>query len=603
MSAVIARPNDASTLYAADDGLVAPLSSQECMVQNPRTQERHVMTFEVFQALDKCKQFGTFDDHLKAIVQEFPNLRGQEEATRRVLGGLVERGLLQSADSVLGSYTAAPARRQAPLGPVFVLAEDRPEGLARVLDSLIRDADGSLARLPFVVLDGSRSQVAREANRRVVDERRRDAGLRYLGNTERAAWIARLQGQLKPHAGALAWLLGEDEAATRAQLFNWMVLLASGRRVLVFDDRQFLPLREMPGAVGGIDLVHSQQREAWFSTPDQPLPAQEIDSEDAGLGHLARNYLGESVGRCIGQAGRLHLAAEALRGAALPQMRAFDPRGRIAAIVPGITGSLETPHNIWLYQLDKASRERFWASRESYLKFFEGDSVCHGIARARLTLTSIYQPAALDLSVLSGFAMPHAGPRVGPSYSVLTRFFDPESVVLHTNSAVGSQWQPPLRRSEAGRKAFTPNSAAFFTDHLQARANECRASAAADRAAYLAALMDDFAASASDSLQAELNTYLSYKRADLVGDLQRRLENSGKQVPIYWEADVREIIHGTSKELVRNSVPRLADWPESLDAAGAAERLRAEIRQLAAAIRAWPPAFEMAPKFSETLMG
>lgn len=602
MSAVIARPND-PTLYAADDGLVAPLSSQECMVQNPRTQERHVMTFEVFQALDQCKHFGTLDEHLKAIFQAFPNLRGQEEATRRVLAGLVERGLLQGSGQVLASYQATPARRLAPLGPVFLLAEDRPEGLARALDSLIRSSDAVLARLPCVVLDGSRSQAAREANRRVVDERRRDAGLRYLGNTERAAYIARLQGQLKAHAGALAWLLGEDEAATRAQLFNWMLLLSAGRRVLVFDDRQFLPLREMPGAVGGIDLVHGQQREAWFHTPDQPPPAPEIDSEDASLGYLAQHYLGESLGRCIGAPGRLHLAAEALRGASLPAMRAFDPRGRIAALVPGSLGSIEAPHNIWLYQLDKASRERFWASRESYLKFFEGDSVCHGIQRARMSLTSIYQPAALDLSTLSGFSMPNAGPRVGPSFGVLTRFLDPESVVLHTNTAVGCQWQPPLRRSEAGRRPFTPNSAAFFTDHLQARANECRASSAADRANYLAALMDDFAASASDALQGELATYLSYKRADLVGDLQRRLENSGKQAPIYWEADLREIIHGTSKELTRNSVPRLAEWPESLDAAGAAERLRTETRQLAAAVRAWPAAFELAPKFAEALIG
>ena len=259
MSAMLPRPLSdtprSDALYAADDGLVAPLSSQECMIQNPRTQERHVMTFEVFQALDQCKSFATIDEHLKAIFTALPNLRGQEEATRRVLGGLVERGLLLSAEQVLSSYEGTPGRRLAPLGPVFVLTEDRPEGLARIIDSLIKGGDAAIDRLPIVVLDGSRSQGSREANRRVVDERRRDAGLRYLGNTERAAFIARLQGQMKAQAAALAWLLGEDEAPTRGQLFNWMLLLASGRRALIFDDRQYLPLREMPGASGGIDLL------------------------------------------------------------------------------------------------------------------------------------------------------------------------------------------------------------------------------------------------------------------------------------------------------------------------------------------------------------
>jgi hypothetical protein len=115
--------------------------------------------------------------------------------------------------------------------------------------------------------------------------------------------------------------------------------------------------------------------------------------------------------------------------------------------------------------------------------------------------------------------------------------------------------------------------------------------------------MDDFAASASDALQSELATYRTYKRAELVSDLQRRLEGAGTQAPIYWEADLREIIQATSKELTRNNAPRLAEWPESLDAAGAAERLRAETRQLAAAVRAWPAAFELAPRFAEALIG
>ena len=602
MSAVIATPNS-ETLYAADDGLVAPLSNQECMIQNPRTQERHVMTFEVFQALDKCKTFGTLDDHLKQMVTAMPNLRGQEEAARRVLSGLVDRGLLQSAEQILGGFAAEPGRRLAPLGPVFVLTEDRPEGLARVIDSLIKAEDPGVDQLPIVVLDGSRSQASREANRRVVDERRRDAGLRYLGNTERAAFIARLQGQMKAQAPALTWLLGEDEAPTRGQLFNWMVLLASGRRPLVFDDRQFLPQREMPTAMGGIDLLHSQQRQAWFYQPDQAHPAVEVDYEDGLLGHVAQHYLGESLGRCVSKPGRLHLASAALRGAPLPAIRAFDPRGRVAAVVLGSVGSIEAPHNIWLYQLDKASRDRLWGSRESYMRQFEGDQVCHGIARTRVTLNSVYQPSALDLSVLSGFVLPGAGARLGPSFGVLTRFFDPESVVIHSNTAIGSQWQPEVKRSEAARRPFTPNSAAFFTDHLQARAGECRASDAEDRAAYLAALMDDFAASSSDALQNELGTYLSYKRADLVADLQRRLEDAGKQAPIYWEADLREIIQSTSKELTRSTVARLGEWPDSLDAAGAAERLRMETRQLAAAVRAWPVAFAHAPRFAESLLG
>ncbi len=590
------------TLFAADDGMVAPLSNSECMVQNPRTHERHVMTFEVFQALDQCKQFATIDEHLKKVLEAMPDLRGQSDAARRVLGGFVDRGLLQSAEQVLGSFESAPTRKQVPLGPVFILAEDRPEGLARVLDSLIKNGEPGFDRLPIVVLDGSRSQASREANRRVIGERRREAGLRYLGNSERAAFVARMQGQGKAHAPAFAWLLGDDEGATRAQLFNWMLLLGAGHRPLILDDRQFLPVREMPEAEGGVDLLHSHNREAWFYGSDQPIPAQEPGSDDLAFSAQAERYVGAALGRSITEPGRLQLAAESLRGVMLPHVRAYEPRGRIAALVQGTVGSIESPHNIWLYQLDRASRDRLWASREFYLRMFEGDHVCHGVGRARFSLNSVYQPSAVDLSVLSGFAMPASGARVGPSFGVLTRFFDPESVVLQSTTAIGNQWQPTTKRSEAARTPLTPNAAAFFSDHMQARGGEIRASDARDRAQGLAALMDDLGASSSDALQAELSNYLSFKRAELVADLQRRLESAGKTPPIYWEADLREIIQGTGKELVRSSVPRLADWEGSLDAAGSAERLRSEARALGAALRAWPSAFELAPRLAEPLL-
>ena len=127
------------------------------------------MTFEVFQALDQCKSFATMDDHLKQMLSAMPNLRGQEDGARRVLSGLVDRGLLQSADQILDGFSSEPGRRLAPLGPVFVLAEDRPEGLARIIDSLIKSDDPGIDSLPIVVLDGSRSQASREANRRVVE--------------------------------------------------------------------------------------------------------------------------------------------------------------------------------------------------------------------------------------------------------------------------------------------------------------------------------------------------------------------------------------------------------------------------------------------------
>ena len=46
--AAVADPN--APLYASEDGLVASLSSQECIFQIKRSGETHVMTFQVLQA-------------------------------------------------------------------------------------------------------------------------------------------------------------------------------------------------------------------------------------------------------------------------------------------------------------------------------------------------------------------------------------------------------------------------------------------------------------------------------------------------------------------------------------------------------------------------
>lgn len=589
-----------TTLYAADDGLVAPLSSSECLVQNPRTQERHVMTFEVLQALDQCKSFRSLDEHLGAVLEALPQLKGQSEAARRVLQGMIERGLLVSADSVVAELAAAPARTQAALGPIFLLAEDRPEGLGRALDSLARAGDPGLDELPVWVLDASRAQASREANRRVIAERSRAAGLGYLGAEDRARFVEALKARVPEAAQALTWLLQDERSNARAQLYNWMLLLGAGRRVLVMDDRQFLPLRRLPEAGGGIDFLHSHQREAWFFGGEMPMPAREVDAEEDLWSYQAQR-VGESLGRVATRAGALQLAPASLRNASLPALRQFEPGGRIAALLFGTAGSLETPHNIWLYQLDQASRERFWASREAYLRTYEGDNVCHGLRRARVLLSPVHQASALDLAGATGFAIPLGAAAVGYSHGALTRALDPDAVALHSTALIGSQWQPNGKRSTTARQAYTPNSARFFADHLLARSGDSRAQSAQARAQYLAGALEDLAASSTGNRKTQLGDYLTYRRAELVADLQARLEAAGSAAPVYWEADLREIIQGTGKEIVRGQSCRLGEWPEALDEAACAERLSQEAIQLAAALRAWPAlcasASAVAPKF------
>ena len=56
----------------------------------------------------------------------------------------------------------------------------------------------------------------------------------------------------------------------------------------------------------------------------------------------------------------------------------------------------------------------------------------------------------------------------------------------------------------------------------------------------------------------------------------------------------RAAVQAQGKVLIEGEAPRLAGWPASLDAAGCVQRFREETHRLAAGLRAWPDAFELA---------
>src|SRR5574337_2162863 len=92
--APVADPN--APLFASEDGLVASLSSQECVFQIKRNGETHVMTFQVLLALDQCREFRSLDEHATRLESTIAGLAGKREGIQRVFDNLIQRGLLVS---------------------------------------------------------------------------------------------------------------------------------------------------------------------------------------------------------------------------------------------------------------------------------------------------------------------------------------------------------------------------------------------------------------------------------------------------------------------------------------------------------------------------
>ena len=62
------RADPDAPMFASEDGLVASLSNSECIFQIKTSGETHVMTYQVLQALDQCRDFRSMDEHVARIM-------------------------------------------------------------------------------------------------------------------------------------------------------------------------------------------------------------------------------------------------------------------------------------------------------------------------------------------------------------------------------------------------------------------------------------------------------------------------------------------------------------------------------------------------------
>ncbi len=84
------------------------MSNNECIFQVKRTGDAHVMTFQVLQALDQCRDFRTLDEHIARIQTTIPGLENQRDAVKSVLDSLIERELLVSDELFVNRLSDGP---------------------------------------------------------------------------------------------------------------------------------------------------------------------------------------------------------------------------------------------------------------------------------------------------------------------------------------------------------------------------------------------------------------------------------------------------------------------------------------------------------------
>ena len=566
----------------------------------------HVMTMQVLQALDHSRKFRTLDDHAVRIEAKVAGLAGKSDDIRRVLDGLVQRGLLLRDEDFLVRLRSAPQVDPAPLRAVCIRACDRPDRLASLLSSLIDYERRHRAQRRYVLIDDSARPASSNAQRDLLRgfARATACDVRYVGQAESSKLAERIARACPDARVAIGKLLLRD-AHLQARRFgggrsrNLALLLTAGARLVLLDDDLRLPLRRPDFARDGLDPNPDATPCArFYADMEQALASgSEIDEDPFDL-HLA--VCGQPLGAAL--SGRYAIGRDALRGLSLKRLELLHADARIVTTHHGSYGSSRSESNLWVYHaIDRIGREELWQDRASYDRNSQAHHMLYVANKARVLDVPGFTPFALDNSAMLPCTNP-VGRAEDSLGSALTRYCRPDDVAFDLPVAIGHVQETLRARFPITRDANPPRVNDFLREFVKRQFGTSLAAEPGQRLALLAQVMRDLSGASVAKRVEHVREYLSFVHAGVIERLQQQLEVA-TDAPAYWQADVRAIVQVNAKRLLASGdAPRLAEWAPDIDVAGCATALSTELDAMADVCEVWGQVWSYAAEQGERLL-
>lgn len=588
-------PPPQGPLYASIPGRASSLANGEVVFFVPETGKSHVMTEQVLQALDLCREFRSLDEHIARITDAIEGLRGQHEGVRRVLDGLMRAGLMLSETDLLQRCAAVQPLAQAPFFGVCIRACDRPDQLKSLLASLVEYERRFAAGHRYLVVDDSRNADAAREHQRLVRDFAQTSGLRAqcLG---RETWdgIVDMLVREVPAGEVLRPLL--QRSASDASLRgggigkNLITLLTAGQRYALLDDDFSFPLRRHPEFASGIDFGVRSLAPRTFATRAEALAAGEDPEQDPIA--LQLGLCGNRLGAIVGSLPELALGSQQLRGLDYSRSRTLRPDARISMTLNGHRGSAGASGMAWLFALNAQARAEFSKDRDTYLRSVQDPAIWMGSRAFRVARHNNFTPFLVDNSQLMPCTSPF-GRSEDALFSALSALCHHDSVVLETPFAIGHSQEAGRGRQDAMQRPETPDLNLCLAELARHMGDDVFASRPGQRLQAFGHRLNDLAGADSAGVTSYLREYLAYLRTTVVQSLQSVMA-AAKDPPLYWAADLRALVEANGKALLESGPPRFGGWSLDSDAADCVEHFRSETTTLAQGISVWPQAFEAA---------
>ena len=579
-------------LYASVPGRASALGNNEVVFYDETLERTHVMTLQVLQAMDLCREFKTLDAHVDAIVAAQPALARQQQAVKRVLEGLRSQGLLVSDVTVLDRFQADTSARKAQFAGIFIRACNRPTQLERLLRSLLDYEQRFAARRRYTVIDDSTDAAAVARHAELLAEFAQRSGA-TVSHVQRAGWdaiVADLADASPMHADAARGMLQRGVAGGGGLGINLSLMLSAGSRLALFDDDFVLPLHRHPAYRAGLVFSRGGASSRTFADVDAAMAAGEPFDGDPFDLHLG--LCGESLSTIAAHVDGCSLGVEQLRGMNLSRTPTLRPDPRVLATVNGHRGHSGAASLGWIFMLDAAARAQMPRDAETYQAWIDQPAVWSGSAAFSVSQRGNYTPFAIDNSRLMPCTSP-SGRGEDALFASLAQMAYPRDVFMDVPFAIGHLQEGARSRRDSIAQPDRPSVAQCFADLVAPLGDVLVATDPAARLQGAAARLRDLGGADSRALQAYLREFLAHRRSQRIEALQRSYA-AAPDAPEPWRADLRAQIEANGKAVSVGGVARLGGWPQDVDADTASAMLRDDANRMADGLDAWPQLWSIA---------
>jgi hypothetical protein len=484
-------------LWFVPELITLPLAARRCLVRNALNGAALELSSGEHAVLIACEGCRTLAEHEARVATQ---LRAPEEhipAIRELLERCARQGLFVSLPDLVARFAATPATPLPPFAGIVVRTADRPQQLRRLLASGAALQSRTGGAHSWHVVDDSRHEANRRANREAMAEHRalepthHDLSARSLE--------AELCAAFPDVAEEVRWLLGaaDGDEVTYGRPQNYSLLRFAGRRLLVIDDDVVLDPRRPPLAKAGVELTIQPEAGFWYESlaaAQEACPALDLDPLAAHL-----EWLGLPLGEAWAQAQR-------------------EPGGLVVGELPGDVGECFAADARVMFTRSQLLGDPAWATMTTQQLLLDIETrrwlAAHPDAGRYGLESQIYWrgPAALRLApnrmqsvhILVGFDNSSLLPptiRAGPGEDVLlseaARCIHPESWAVKLPFAVLHLREAP-RRQPLPADPVVLGPERLLVAHVRASMPAVVAERPGERMSMLGALCLDLAA-ASDA--------------------------------------------------------------------------------------------------------